>query len=43
MKKNTKVLLFVGVAMLVVMALITAIVMAISPFFRIANVVSGGH
>jgi hypothetical protein len=44
MKKNTKFLLVVGAAVLVFVAIIAAIVIAVSPFFNIANVVSGnGH
>jgi len=43
MKKNTKFLLIVGTAMLVFFAIMVAIVIAVRPFFNLANVVSGGH
>jgi hypothetical protein len=43
MKKNTKLMLLTGAVVLVVIAVLTGIIIAVSPFFQIANVVSGGH
>jgi hypothetical protein len=42
MNKNTKVMLFAGAITLIVIAIIIGGIMAISPFFNIANIVSGG-
>jgi hypothetical protein len=41
MKKNTKVLLLAGAAVLIFIAIITGIIIAVSPFFNLGNVVSG--
>jgi hypothetical protein len=43
MNKNTKVLLLAGAVTLIVIVLIVAAIIALRPFFNIANVVSGGH
>jgi hypothetical protein len=43
MKQNTKVVLVAGAAFLTLIAIIAAMMMVISPFFNIANVVSGGR
>ena len=43
MKRNTKVMLLAGATFLMLIAIIAAIIVAVSPFFNLANVVSGGH
>jgi len=43
MKRNTKILLLAGLAFLMFLAVITGIIMALKPFFNVANVVSGGR
>ena len=43
MKRNTKILLLAGLAFLMFLAVIAGIIMALKPFFNVANVVSGGR
>ena len=43
MKKNTKVVLFAAGATLIIIAGIVVLIVLLSPFFNIANVVTGGN
>jgi hypothetical protein len=43
MKRNTKILLLAGLAFLMLLAIIAGVIMALKPFFNVANVVSGGQ
>ena len=43
MNRKTKVLLLAGAAILIFIAIMAAIIIAVRPFFNIANIVSGGQ
>jgi hypothetical protein len=42
-KRNTKTMLIAGATALIIIAIVAALIMVLSPYFQIANVVSGGH
>jgi hypothetical protein len=42
-KRNTKTFLFVGAAVLILMAVVAVALFLLRPFFNLANVVSGGQ